>query len=71
MHFLIFRILVMQKCQAMFWGLFLDLGDEKGQETAERQLFLILDPLLLSRTFSLALTLDHIQIGAKIKSRDF
>ena len=54
MHFLIFRIPVMQMCQAMFRGLFLDLGDEKGQETAERRLFLILDPLLLSRTFSLA-----------------
>lgn len=35
MHFLIFRIPVMQKCQAMFRRLFLDLGDEKGQETED------------------------------------
>lgn len=71
MHFLIFRMPVMQNCRAMCRRLFLDLGDEKGQETEERRLFLILDPLLLSRTFCLALTLDHIQRGAKIKSMDF
>lgn len=65
MHFLIFRILVMQKSGYVL-GTISGFRMRKDKKLQKDNYFLILD--LLLKDILLALTLDHIQIGAKIKS---